>query len=144
MAGQLLSGSVRQLIRSVAGVAGGGAKMAIVMRSDLNMGKGKLCAQASHAALHAYKIASSAPQRSAQHAALREWEEAGSTKVVLKAGSEEELRSLARAAQQRGLVSAVIRDAGHTQVDPGTVTALAIGPGPSDKVDEVTGGLKLL
>ncbi|MFA9261866.1 MAG: aminoacyl-tRNA hydrolase [Undibacterium sp.] len=34
-------------------------------------------------------------------------------------------------------------DAGRTQVDPGTPTALAIGPYYADAIDKITGGLKL-
>lgn len=47
-------------------------------------------------------------------------------------------------AQEARLVTAVIRDAGHTQIDPGTVTVLAVGPERADRVDGVTGKLKLL
>ena len=36
-----------------------------------------------------------------------------------------------------------IRDAGHTQLAPGTTTVLAVGPGPSKRIDEITGHLKL-
>lgn len=47
-------------------------------------------------------------------------------------------------ARKAGLVAATIRDAGHTQVAAGSVTVLAVGPGPADRVNSVTGRLKLL
>ena len=46
-------------------------------------------------------------------------------------------------AKKSGLISVSIRDAGRTQVAPGTKTVGAIGPGPSKLIDCVTGHLKL-
>eukprot|EP00434_Breviolum_minutum_P041405 symbB.v1.2.036829.t1/scaffold5292.1/size28769/2 len=37
-----------------------------------------------------------------------------------------------------------IQDAGHTEVEPGTTTVLAIGPAGGKQLDEVTGHLKTL
>lgn len=126
----------------VAAVRLGPCKMAIVLRTDVGMSKGKMCAQASHACLNAVRRADRG--KGDQKAAVDAWETAGQTKVVLKASSEQELRDLAAAAQLKGLPFAIIRDAGHTQVEAGTVTALAVGPGPVADVDSVTGHLKLL
>ena len=50
---------------------------------------------------------------------------------------------LAGEADRLGLPNAVIRDAGHTQLDSGTVTAVAVGPAEDDEVDRVTGDLSL-
>jgi PTH2 family peptidyl-tRNA hydrolase len=110
-------------------------KQAIVARADLGMGAGKLAAQVAHASLMAYE---SADRRDGD-----EWKGAGQKKVVLQANGESALFDLADRAERLGLAHAVVRDAGHTQLDPGTVTALAVGPARDDDVDRVTGDLSL-
>jgi PTH2 family peptidyl-tRNA hydrolase len=110
-------------------------KQAIVARTDLGMGRGKLAAQVAHASLSAYEDADSRTRK--------KWKGEGQMKVVLKGDSERTLFSLADRAEREGLPHAIIRDAGHTQLDPGTVTTLAVGPGPDDSVDRVTGDLPL-
>jgi PTH2 family peptidyl-tRNA hydrolase len=67
----------------------------------------------------------------------------GQKKIVLKGSGEKQLRELADGARREGLPYALVRDAGHTQLEPGTVTALAVGPGPENIVDKVTGDLSL-
>ena len=118
-------------------------RMTLVLRTDLQMGKGKLCAQASHGALSAYRaaLASGDPARAAWLAA---WEGAGQGKVVVRADSEAQLLALREACLARGLPCTVTRDAGLTQVACGSVTCLAIGPAPAALIDEVTGDLRLL
>ncbi|WP_439025448.1 peptidyl-tRNA hydrolase Pth2 [Haloarchaeobius sp. DT45] len=110
-------------------------KQAIVARTDIGMGKGKLAAQVAHASLSAYEDAG--------RKARNEWKGSGQKKVVLKASGERELFELADRAEREGIPHAIIRDAGHTQLDPGTVTALAVGPADDDLVDRVTGDLSL-
>jgi PTH2 family peptidyl-tRNA hydrolase len=110
-------------------------KQAIVARADVEMSEGKLAAQVAHASLMAYEDASAA--------ARREWKGEGQKKVVLKVSGEKALFELAERADREGLPNAVVRDAGHTQLDPGTVTALAVGPGDDAIVDKVTGDLSL-
>ena len=110
-------------------------KQAIVARTDIGMGQGKLAAQVAHASLQAYENAGSSAQN--------EWKSGGQKKVVLKGSGEKELQRLADEARREGLPYALIRDAGHTQLEPGTVTALAVGPGSENIVDKVTGDLSL-
>ena len=110
-------------------------KQAIVARADIGMGEGKLAAQVAHASLSAYEDTG----RKARTA----WKGEGQKKVVLKATGEAELFDLADRAEREGLPNAIIRDAGHTQLEPGTVTALAVGPAEDDLVDRVTGDLPL-
>ena len=110
-------------------------KQAIVARTDLGMGEGKLAAQVAHASLMA--------SEDADRRDRSEWKGEGQKKVVLAADSESQLFELADEAEREGLAHAIVRDAGHTQLEPGTVTALAVGPARDDLVDRVTGDLSL-
>ncbi len=110
-------------------------KQAIVARTDLGMSRGKLAAQVAHASLSAYEDA----DRKTRTA----WKGNGQKKVVLKADSKRTLFELADVARQHGITHAIVRDAGHTQLEPNTVTTLAVGPGRDEQVDRVTGGLSL-
>lgn len=111
-------------------------KQAIVLRSDLKMGKGKIAAQASHASVMSY---ATSPAKIAN-----DWFEEGQKKIVLKVAGEKELMELHKQAKRLGLHSVLVHDAGHTQIPAGTLTAIAIGPDDEKKVDAVTGKLKLL
>lgn len=110
-------------------------KQAIVARTDLGMGTGKLAAQVAHASLSAYEDADDRTRKA--------WKGEGQKKVVLKGSGEDELFELADKAEREGLPNAVIRDAGHTQLEPGTATTVAIGPGEDEVVNRVTGHLSL-
>ncbi|MEM3609135.1 MAG: peptidyl-tRNA hydrolase Pth2 [Candidatus Bathyarchaeia archaeon] len=114
-------------------------KQVIVFRSDLKLSKGKIAAQAGHAAV-------SAAEEARKH--HRNWWEAwldeGQCKIAVKAKGERELLELEKQAKELGLPCALIVDRGLTEVPPGTVTCLGIGPVPSEKVDRITGGLPLL
>ncbi len=114
-------------------------KQAIVVRSDIKMGKGKLAAQVAHASLSAAEEAWS--RRAAWY---EEWRQGGQAKVVLKAQSESELQELLKRAKASKLPAVLVEDRGLTQLEPGTVTCLGIGPGPEDEIDRITGQLKLL
>uniref|UniRef100_A0A8C9RN23 Peptidyl-tRNA hydrolase 2, mitochondrial n=1 Tax=Scleropages formosus TaxID=113540 RepID=A0A8C9RN23_SCLFO len=113
-------------------------KMVLVVRNDLKMGKGKVAAQCSHAAVSAYK---QVQRRNPE--LLKQWEYCGQPKVVVKAPDEDSLHELLNHAKELGLVVSLIQDAGRTQIAPGSRTVLGIGPGPADLVDTVTRSLKL-
>lgn len=114
-------------------------KMVIVARKDLDLSKGKLAAQVGHAAVECVLKAARYAQQE-----MQEWLDDGQMKAVLKVPSEKEFYPLKAAAERAGLCTALIKDAGHTEIPAGTVTVLGIGPGPSDVVDKVTGQLSLL
>lgn len=114
--------------------------MSIVLRADLKMSCGKAAAQAAHAAVEC-------ALKALNNKRWREWAESwlgeGQKKVVLAAGSLEELVELRRKAEALGLPAEIIADAGLTELEPGTATALCVGPAPDNFVDAVTGNLRL-
>ncbi|NXQ36206.1 PTH2 hydrolase, partial [Alaudala cheleensis] len=116
----------------------GELKLVLIVRNDLKMGKGKVAAQCSHAAVSAYKQV-----RKRNPELLEQWEYCGQPKVVLKAPDEETLVQLLAEAKRLGLTVSLIQDAGRTQIAPGSRTVLGIGPGPADVIDKVSGHLKL-
>lgn len=111
-------------------------KQALIVRTDLGMGKGKMAAQAAHGSVMAYLKAD--PE------ARAEWVETGMKKIVLKTDSEIKLVSIFHKAKKLGLPAALVQDAGHTQIDPGSKTVVGIGPAEESELDKVTGELKLL
>lgn len=113
-------------------------KMVILVRSDLNMTKGKAAAQACHAVLAAYKDVFKRDP-----GLLAAWERSGQAKVTLKVESEEDLMGLVKKAREYGVTAQYIRDAGRTQVAPNTTTVAAVGPAPCNLLDLITGHLKL-
>jgi PTH2 family peptidyl-tRNA hydrolase len=112
------------------------AKLVLIVRSDLGMSKGKIAAQVAHAAV----AAALRNQHATQFAA---WLRDGQPKVVLKLDGADELEQLCAAAEAAGLPVERIRDAGRTQVAPGTLTCCAIGPSPEEEIDPVVKELTL-
>ena len=112
-------------------------KLALVVRADLGMGRGKIAAQVAHAAVAAVLANGGSRDFAA-------WLAEGQPKVVLKVASAEQLAEVVRGAVAAGLPVELIRDAGRTQVEPGTVTCCAVGPADSGRVDALTGALSLL
>jgi PTH2 family peptidyl-tRNA hydrolase len=114
-------------------------KQVIVIRNDLKMGKGKIAAQACHASIEAFIRA----QKICPNV-VKEWLNEGQKKAVVKVNSEKELLEVFKEANIEGLPCSLIRDAGRTQLIPGTHTAVAVGPEKEEKVERITGKLKLL
>jgi PTH2 family peptidyl-tRNA hydrolase len=110
-------------------------KQCIILRDDLKLSKGKAAVQTAHAALLSYERAP-LPDR-------RRWKSQGQKKVVLKVTSLGELYRRQAEAEKLGLPSAIVEDAGLTEVPPGTVTALGIGPARAEEIDRLTRDLAL-
>lgn len=113
-------------------------KLALVVRTGLGMSSGKIAAQCSHATLACYKIAMTVNPK-----LLRQWDQAGQTKVVLRCTGEEELLVLEARARSLKLCVRSIEDAGKTQIAAGSRTVLGI-LGSGRLVNQVTGKLRLL
>ncbi len=111
-------------------------KQVILVRQDLKLPKGKLAAQAAHAAVEA--------AFNSDKKKFNSWREEGQKKIVLKVADEKELLKYLQLAKDNGLKTALITDAGRTVIAPGTKTCVGIGPDEEDKIDEVTGKLKMV
>lgn len=114
-------------------------KMVIAVRKDVKMGPGKVAAQVGHACVNLALM-----ERNQKRKAFREWLDIGQGKVVVKVPGLRELYELKEAAEARDLPTTLIMDAGKTQIEPGTITVLGIGPAASKDIDPVTGHLPLL
>lgn len=110
-------------------------KQVIVVNEALNLPPGKMAAQVAHAAVGGLLRAPRAQQVG--------WLDVGMPKVVLRCESEAALLALADEAQAAGLPTMLVRDAGRTVVEAGTITCVGIGPDTAAKIDAVTGTLKL-
>jgi PTH2 family peptidyl-tRNA hydrolase len=111
-------------------------KQVILVRDDLKLSKGKMSAQVAHAAVDCVSMS--------DQDAIQQWRAVGMKKTVLKVKDLAELLQYENKAKRAGLVTATITDAGHTEVDPGTITCVGIGPDDEKRIDQVTGNLKLM
>jgi PTH2 family peptidyl-tRNA hydrolase len=112
-------------------------KQIIIIRKDLNMRKGKMVAQGAHASIKA-TVDNLAEKQ------VKEWLNDGMKKICVGCESEDELRDLHNKARSAKLPCSIILDAGHTEFNKPTFTAVAIGPAKDEEIDKITKDLKLL
>ena len=110
-------------------------KLVVVVRKDLNLSPGKLAVQVAHACVECVL--------SSNKEIIKLWRTEGAKKVVLEVPNLQELLKIYDKAKQEGLTTVLIKDAGLTELEPGTITCVGIGPDVDKKIDKVTGGLKL-
>ena len=110
-------------------------KQVILVRQDLKLDKGKMAAQVAHASVEA--------TLRTDKEIVKKWRNTGMKKVVLKVKDKEELMKYNQEAKDSKIKTALITDAGKTHIAPGTVTCLGIGPDDEEKIDKVTGNLKM-
>lgn len=111
-------------------------KQVIIVRADLKMSKGKVAAQVSHASVDCIL--------KSHKDLIEEWRGQGMKKIILKVKGQKELGKYKQLAEDNNLITGMITDAGHTEIAPGTVTCLGIGPDDEKKIDKVTGELPTL
>lgn len=112
-------------------------KQAIVVRKDLKMSCGKIAGQVAHASLRAYWAT---PKETRD-----DWTyNYNEVKVVLKVQSKEELEKLIEVCEDGGVSYSWVFDAGKTQIEPNTLTAVGIGPDNDEVINSIIGDLKLL
>ena len=112
-------------------------KMCVLVREDLKMSKGKVLAQVSHT------IVDATVKAYTQSQLFFKWRADGEKIVILKVPNEKTLMYIMNIAQRKGVNCGYTVDAGLTEVLPGTKTVGFVGPNFEDKVDKLTGQLKL-
>lgn len=136
-------------------------KQVICVRTDLNMRKGKMCAQVAHASMKVFmdKMVVGEVYNGKGEAitgffnaqipniteAMKEWIEGHFTKVVLGIKGEDVIFDIAKKAKAADIPFAIMIDNGFTEFHGNrTITAIAIGPDESEKIDVITGKMKLI
>jgi PTH2 family peptidyl-tRNA hydrolase len=125
-------------------------KFILCVRSDLNMSTGKIAAQCCHATSamerDAARSLAGGASEVGMNSAYGEWRSGahGEAKIVLDVPNAATLDFVEQGARALGVKTFRVQDAGRTEVEPGTVTVLGIGPVRADVIDDVTGKLKLL
>jgi peptidyl-tRNA hydrolase len=105
--------------------------MYIVLNKGLGMSTGKAAAQASHAAVEAYRISCRHGEEGFGHlietGLVNQWYKGGHyMKLVMEARDREHLLDIERYLNGRGFKTALILDEGHTEVASIVPTALGI------------------
>ncbi len=113
--------------------------MVLVTRQDLELSRGKLAAQCAHAAAECVLASKRKSPR-----ALDRYIKHGARKIVCKVPDLVSLKQVHGRAKKSGLVCRMVTDAGHTEIPPGTVTVVGVGPGPREAIDKITGDLSLV
>ena len=114
-----------------------GFKMAILIRTDIKMSKGKVLAQVGHAMVEATIKAYT------KTTLFYKWQADGEKIVILKVPNEKTLDTIINIADKKSVHNGIIIDAGLTEISPGTTTVGYVGPDYDNKIDKLTGQLKL-
>jgi PTH2 family peptidyl-tRNA hydrolase len=129
-------------------------KQVIVMRSDLNMRKGKMVAQGAHASVKILldrvvdKTVNEDGSGTITIACTKDmldWINGNFTKICLGADSDRILDEFKEKAIAKSIPCAIIVDNGQTEFHgEKTRTCMAIGPADPELINSITGHLKLL
>jgi PTH2 family peptidyl-tRNA hydrolase len=127
------------------------AKQVLVMKKfpkDRNMRTGKYVAQGAHAAVGAiFSLGSVIDDKLViplSDPFVKEWITGRFAKIALYVETDQELVDLYKKAQDAGLPTALIKDAGLTEfAGVPTLTAVGIGPGSVEVINKITAHLPL-
>jgi len=117
-------------------------KQVIIVRKDLRLKRAMLAALVSRASMEflvSNNISKNPEEFKVEITRIEsDWLGNGSSRIVLSAPSESFLRSLAFKAEMLGIASYSV------SANSDSVDAISLGPDESDKIDEITGNLKLI
>ena len=122
-------------------------KQVIVVRKDLNMRKGKMCAQSGHAVAIVVRDLEAQwdPEKGYTNKLYEEWISGLQTKICVGVSSEQELLDIYKRALAANIPCSIVTDAGKTEFGGvPTKTCIALGPAESSEIDKITGSLTLL
>jgi peptidyl-tRNA hydrolase, PTH2 family len=120
-------------------------KMVLCVRTDLHMSVGKIAAQVGHGVGSIYELIQVHNNKQWKEYQKKWRKENGSKKIVLALRDLSDFHKiLNQLASTDNLPFCIVEDAGCTEVESGTPTVIAIGPGPDDEIDRITGHLSLL
>jgi len=111
-------------------------KQIIVIRTDLGMSVGKMIVQGCHASMLASRLA--------RDEDIDAWMKEGYRKIICEARSLEDLKAIAASCEEKGVSCCSVEDLGLTEIEPGTLTALGIGPAKNSEINKVTKRLEKL
>lgn len=114
-------------------------RMYFLVRTDLGMGKGKIAAQVAHAAM---RLGIRCQEH--QPDVLHQYLDSGERKIVLKTNDVQDLVNVFQDLVDHDFPATIIEDAGHTQIEAGTMTVLGVGPARAADLEEFLGHFKLL
>ncbi len=92
--------------------------MYIFINEGLGMSPGKIAAQASHAAVEAYKLSSDYM--------IDGWERTGTTKLVMSGRDAEHLRTIHDYLTRQNFLCHLVIDEGRTEIPSHSITALGV------------------
>ena len=117
--------------------------MYLLVRTDLRMSKGKMCAQAGHATHLVIRAVELSPDEESKNY-LKTWEEHSYPKIALNIPDEDTLMSVCKSLSEQGVIFTPVVDEGRTEITPNTVTAVGVQPLPRSLTKEILGHLRLL
>lgn len=114
-------------------------KQLLVFRKDLKMSWGKKIVQGAHGSIGAFVKAQNLSPKW-----VSSWESLGQKKVAVRVDTLEDMLELFEFYKRKKIPAFLVRDAGMTELEPGTITVLAIGPAPDIELDVRTKHLQLV